>query len=110
MVLQPSGIARQRGNQVVRSTAQKDMAVFFQDVLETGVGGRMRARLDDGSILALGSQARLTVAEHNTATQQTTLQLQYGKVRAQVVEKTRPDAKFEVHTNTAVAGVLGTPV
>jgi hypothetical protein len=108
VVLQPSGVARQRGSQVVRSTAEKDMAVFFQDVLETGVGGRMRARLDDGSILALGSQSRLTVQEHNTATEQTTLQLQYGKVRAQVVEKTRPDAKFEVQTNTAVAGVLGT--
>ena len=108
VVLQPGGIARQRGNQVVRSTAQKDMAVFFQDVLETGVGGRMRARLDDGSILAVGSQSRLTVTEHDTATEQTTLQLQYGKVRGQVVEKTRPDAKFEIRTNTAVAGVLGT--
>jgi hypothetical protein len=108
VVLQPGGVARQRGNQVVRSTAQKDMAVFFRDVLETGLGGRMRARLDDGSILAVGSQSRLTVTEHNTATQQTSLQLQYGKVRAQVVQKTRPDARFEVHTNTAVAGVLGT--
>lgn len=108
VVLQPGGIARQQGNQVVRTTAQKDMAVLYQDVLETGVGGRMRARLDDGSILALGAQSRLTVVEHNSATEQTTLQLEYGKVRAQVVEKTRPDAKFEIQTNTAVAGVLGT--
>ena len=108
VVLPPGDVNRQRGTQVVRTTAARGMPVYYQDVLETGVGGRLRARLDDGSILALGSQSRVRVVEHNAQTQQSTLQLEYGKVRAQVVRLTRPGSRFEIRTNTAVAGVLGT--
>ena len=108
VVLPPSDVLRQKAGQPVKTDAQKGMTIYYQDVLETGVGGRVRARLDDGSILALGPQAKLQVIEHNKQTEQTTLQVEYGKVRAQVVKQTKPGAHFEVKTNTAVAGVLGT--
>ncbi|MBI4458561.1 MAG: FecR domain-containing protein, partial [Acidobacteria bacterium] len=108
IVLPPGEVARQRGAQVVRTNATKGMTVYYRDVLETGVGGRLRARLDDGSILALGPQSRIEVIEHDAQTQQSSFQLQYGRVRAQVVRMTRPGSRFEVRTNTAVAGVLGT--
>ncbi|MBI1955310.1 MAG: FecR domain-containing protein, partial [Acidobacteria bacterium] len=108
VVLPPGLVARPRGAQVVRTEATKGMTVYYRDVLETGLGGRLRARLADGSILALGPQSRIEVIEHDAQTQQSTFQLQYGKVRAQVVRLTRPGSRFEVRTNTAVAGVLGT--
>lgn len=108
VVLPPGNVGRQQGPQLVRTTAKKDMTLYYQDVLETGMSGRLRARLDDGSILALGSQSRLQVVEHDAQSQQSTLQLEYGKVRAQVVQLTRPGSRFEIRSNTAVAGVLGT--
>ncbi|MBI3894883.1 MAG: putative Ig domain-containing protein [Acidobacteria bacterium] len=108
VILPPGNVARQKGPQIIRTNATKGMTVYYQDVLETGIGGRLRARLDDGSILALGPQSRIEVIEHDAQTQQSTFQLQYGKVRAQVVRMTRPGSRFEVRTNTAVAGVLGT--
>src|SRR5688572_14628288 len=74
VVLPPGNVARPRGSQVVRTEAAKNMTLYYQDVLETGVGGRLRARLDDGSILALGPQSKLTVLEHNARSQQSTFQ------------------------------------
>ncbi len=108
VVLKPSQVLRQKGTQEVSTDAEKGMTVFYNDVLQTGMGGRMRARLDDGSILALGSQSKLRVIEHNKQTEQSTFQIEYGKVRAQVVKQMKPGAHFEIKSNTAVAGVLGT--
>jgi hypothetical protein len=64
--------------------------------------------LNDGSILSLGSNAELRVVQHNAASQQTALQLEYGKMRSQVVHLTKNGSKFEVRTPTAVIGVIGT--
>src|SRR3972149_365501 len=57
VVLPPGQVARPSGTQVVRMEAKKGLPVYYRDVLETGVGGRLRARLQDGSILALGAQS-----------------------------------------------------
>ena len=43
VVLPPSEVVRQRGRQSIRTVAQKGMTLYYQDVLETGVGGRLRA-------------------------------------------------------------------
>ncbi|MCG5029825.1 FecR family protein, partial [[Ruminococcus] torques] len=69
--------------QVTTLDAAKGMALYYQDVLQTGVGGRLRARLEDGSIISVGSQSKLTVLEHDARTQQSTFQIEFGKVRAQ---------------------------
>src|SRR5713226_3409211 len=88
--------------------AKKDMGVFWQDTVKTERGGRARLRLEDGSILNVGSQASLVVTKHDPGKQQTDLELVYGKVRADVTKIASPDGHFEIHTKVAVCGVVGT--
>jgi hypothetical protein len=82
--------------------------VFWNDQLQTNAAGRMRVNLRDGSILSLGSNSQMHVVQHDAAAQQTTLEMLFGRLRSQVVKLTQPNSKFEVHTPTAVAGVIGT--
>jgi hypothetical protein len=82
--------------------------VDWGDVVRTGDGGRARVALDDGSVLNVGSSSSLTVTQHNAASQQTQIELTYGRVRSQVIKQSKPNAKFEVHTAVGVAGVVGT--
>src|SRR5580658_7257971 len=82
--------------------------VDWGDVVKTGDGGRARVALDDGSVLNVGSSSSLTVTQHNAASQQTQIELTYGRMRSQVVKQSKPNAKFEVHTAVGVAGVVGT--
>ena len=88
--------------------AKKDMPVFWQDTVKTERGGRARLRLEDGSILNVGSQASLVVTKHDPGKQQTDLELIYGKVRADVTKIATPDGHFEIRTKVAVCGVVGT--
>src|ERR1700687_2898083 len=82
--------------------------VDWGDVVHTGDGGRARVSLDDGSVRNVGSSSSLTVTQHNSAAQQTQIELTYGRMRSQVVKQAKPNAKFEVHTAVGVAGVVGT--
>ena len=59
----------------------------------------------DQSILSVGSQSELRIVKHDPRSQQTTLELNYGRVRAEVAPVTRRDGQFQVKTPTAVAGV-----
>jgi hypothetical protein len=88
--------------------AKKDMAVLWRDTVKTERGGRARLRLEDGSILSVGSQASLIVTKHDAGKQQTDLELVYGKVRADVTKIATPDGHFEIRTKVAVCGVVGT--
>lgn len=96
----------QRGAQQVSAAAQTPL--FWQDVVQTDRGGRARIALDDGSILNVGSESSLAITKHDANSQQTELDLAYGRVRANVVKLSRPGAEFKVKTRTAVAGVVGT--
>ncbi len=80
----------------------------WNDLLQTNAKGRVRAGLTDGSILSLGSNSQLRVVQHDAAAQQTSLDLNYGKLRNQVVKITQPGGKYEVRTPNAVIGVIGT--
>lgn len=80
----------------------------WNDLLQTNTKGRVRAVLTDGSILSLGSNGQLRVVQHDATTQQTTIDLNYGKLRNQVVKITQPGGKYEVRTPNAVIGVIGT--
>src|SRR6267378_255928 len=82
--------------------------VDWGDVVKTNEGGRARVSLDDGSVLNVGSSSSFTVTQHNSAAQQTQIELTYGRMRSQVVKQAKPNAKFEVHTAVGVAGVVGT--
>jgi hypothetical protein len=88
--------------------AEKDFVVNWNDIVKTERGGRARVRLDDGSILNVGSQSQLRIQEHDAAVQRTTLQLAYGRMRASVVRISNPSGSFQVRTSAAVAGVVGT--
>ena len=87
--------------------AAKD-TLQWNDLLETNAKGRLRAGLTDGSILNLGSNSQLRVVQHDAASQQTSIDLNYGKLRSQVVKITKPGGKYEVKTPNAVIGVIGT--
>src|SRR2546426_4476121 len=88
--------------------AKKDMPVFWGDTVKTERGGRVRVQLEDGSILNVGSQSSLLIQRHDANTQQTELELIYGRVRADAVKIATPSGEFNVRTRAAVAGVVGT--
>jgi hypothetical protein len=88
--------------------AAKEMGVFWGDVVKTERGGRVRVRLEDSSILNIGSESSLTVTSHEAALQRTRVELFYGRMRAHVAKMTKNPTDFIVRTPVAVAGVVGT--
>ncbi len=89
-------------------TASAKTAVDWQDLVNTQVNARARIALDDGSVLNVGSESSMKVVKHDAGTQQTELELTYGKLRTQAQKIAKPDGKFEVRTPAGVAGVVGT--
>jgi hypothetical protein len=89
-------------------TAKVKDDLDWNDLLQTQKSGRLRAGLKDGSILSLGSNSELRVVQHDAASQQTSLEMDFGKVRSKVVKITQPNGKFEMKTPNAVIGVVGT--
>ncbi|RME85692.1 MAG: hypothetical protein D6771_02895, partial [Zetaproteobacteria bacterium] len=91
-----------------RMPAEVGMAIERRDVLETGDFGRIKAILNDGTKIYVGSRSRIEVARY--AKKQSRLvaamNMFWGRVRF-FVHKTFGGA-FEVHTTTAVLGVRGT--
>jgi hypothetical protein len=83
-------------------------SLAWNDLLKTDAQGRLRAGLTAGSILSLGSNSELQVVQHDAVSQQTSIAMNYGKLRNQVVKMTKPDGKYEVRTPNAVIGVTGT--
>jgi len=88
--------------------AAAGMPVQWGDVVNTGHLSRARISLTDGSVLNVGSDSNLTIAKHDAASQQTDLDLNYGRVRAKAVKLSKPDAHFQIRTSVGVAGVVGT--
>ena len=95
-----------RGGQSI--TATPEIPVLWEDTIATGHLARARVALDDGSVLNVGADSSLRVTKHDAASQQTDLELGYGRVRANAVKQTKPGASFQIRTPTGVAGVVGT--
>lgn len=89
-------------------TASAKTPVDWQDVLSTQANGRARVSLDDGSVLNVGSDSSVKVVKHDAGAQQTDLEVTVGKIRSQAQKIAQPNGKFEVHTPSGVAGVVGT--
>jgi hypothetical protein len=82
--------------------------VNWQDLVKTQNTGRVRIALLDGSTLNVGARSEMRIVQHNAQSQQTQVELTLGKMRTQVIKLTKPGASFEVKTQTAVIGVVGT--
>lgn len=89
-------------------TANAKTPVDWLDVLSTQANGRARVSLDDGSVLNVGSDSSVKVVKHDAGAQQTDLEVTVGKIRSQAQKIAQPNGKFEVHTPSGVAGVVGT--
>ncbi len=86
--------------------AEVNTPVLWDDLVTTEPRGRVRVTLQDGSILNVGSESSLTVTKHDATTSETDLVLTYGKMRVKT-QKVGAGGHFEVRTNTAVLGVIG---
>ncbi|HUO33574.1 MAG TPA: FecR family protein [Candidatus Acidoferrum sp.] len=88
--------------------ASTSAVVYWGDIVNTGHLARARVALNDGSLLNIGSDTNMTITQHDASSQQTELELNYGRVRAKAVKLVKPNSKFEIRTPTGVAGVVGT--
>lgn len=78
------------------------------DVLRTENQGRLRVRLEGGTVLSLGPESELRLAHHDEKAQQTDLDLAHGRLRSRVVQVNKKDGRFAVRTPVAVVDVVGT--
>lgn len=83
-------------------------ALNWNDLVNTDNSGRMRIALDDGSLLSVGTSSQMRIVRHDAKTQQTQLEIAYGRMRSQIAKLTQPGSVFQIRTPTAVAGVIGT--
>lgn len=87
--------------------AQVSDPLAWADIVRTNADGRMAISLTDGSALTLGAKSEMRIVKHDPASQQSTMELLYGRMRARVTAVTQKGGGFEVHTPTAVIGVIG---
>ena len=95
---------------IQRSTAQlaaeRGTSVSWDDLLHTDNKGRLRVQLLDQSLIFLGPDSQVRVLRQAASSDQSSLELAYGKIRMRLVKQ--PGQRFELPTPTAVAGVIGT--
>lgn len=98
----------QRVGQTVEVALKLNDPVNWEDVVRTLRTGRVRIGLLDGSFLNVGARSIMKIAKHDAQSQQTQIELQLGRLRGEVVKISKPGGNFEVRTQTAVIGVVGT--
>ena len=85
--------------------------VHAGDTLDVAAGAKLKLRMNDGSVIAVASGSRVTIAEYrvgdNGESRDATLSLGEGLLRAVVSTLTGPP-HFEVETATGVAAVRST--
>jgi hypothetical protein len=86
-------------------------AVYVGETLEVAAGAKLKLRMNDGSIIAIASEGRLTIADYRIGnggeSRDATLSLSAGLLRA-VVSTLKGPPHFEVDTATGVAAVRST--
>jgi len=103
----PRGVILRVG-QTAETPLKLSDAVSWNDVVRTLDRGRVRIALLDGSTMNVGARSTMRVVKHDPQSQQTEIELTLGRMRSEVVRLTKTDAKYEVRTQTAVIGVVGT--
>jgi ferric-dicitrate binding protein FerR (iron transport regulator) len=82
--------------------------ILWEDTVRTLGTGRVRIGLLDGSVLNIGARSTMRIVKHDAQSQQTEIEMQLGKLRGQVVKLSKPGSSFQIKTQTAVIGVVGT--
>lgn len=82
--------------------------VDWNDTVHTQNKGRLQITLTDGSVLSVGSRSEMKVVKSDPEAQQTDIELVTGTVKADVQKVTKSGGHFQIHTKTAVIGVVGT--
>jgi outer membrane protein OmpA-like peptidoglycan-associated protein len=95
------------------SVVQLGAAVLFKDTYETKSQAKLKLLFRDDSVLSLGENTRLQIAENiyhpDQGQRSTVINLMNGSVRALVGKFFGgPGSKFEIHTPTAAAAARGT--
>jgi ferric-dicitrate binding protein FerR (iron transport regulator) len=98
----------QRRGQTTEIPLKIQDPVNWEDVVKTLKTGRVRIALLDGSFLNIGARSQMRITKHDPQSQQTEVEMTVGRLRGEVVKLTKPGASFEVKTQTAVIGVVGT--
>jgi hypothetical protein len=94
-----------------RSAAGRGTLLFPGQTLITAEASAVQIRMEDGTLVGLGSSTRLTLASYEVEVprqRRGRLQLGVGRIWARVTSFFGSDSEFEVHTDNAVAGVRGT--
>lgn len=82
--------------------------VVWNDTVHTQDRGRLMITLTDGSVLSVGSRSEMKIVKVDAGAQQTDIDLITGTIKADVQKVTKSGGHFEIHTKTAVIGVVGT--
>lgn len=84
--------------------------VLHGETVETGASSRLELLLPDESVVRLGPSSKLVLSEVNFkgSDRRFSAKLAFGKVWSKVTRTLGGDAKFEIETDNAVAGVRGT--
>jgi ferric-dicitrate binding protein FerR (iron transport regulator) len=98
----------QHSGQTAELPLRLNDAVNWEDIVRTLRTGRVRIGLLDGSFLNVGARSVMKITRHDPQSQQTEIELQLGRLRGEVVKITKPGGSFQVRTQTAVIGVVGT--
>ena len=98
----------QHPNQSHQLNLSVNDGVVWHDTVRTLGTGRVRIGLEDGSVLNIGARSTMRIVRHDAQSQQTEIEMQLGKLRGQVVKLSKPGASFQIKTQTAVIGVVGT--
>ncbi len=99
---------RQQVGQGPEITLRLNDGVNWEDVVRTLRNGRVRVALLDGSFLNVGARSQMRITKHDPQSQQTEVELKLGRLRGEVVKLTKAGSSFQVKTQTAVIGVVGT--
>ena len=111
----PTGVVRnaigegvlQRQGRGAEIPLQLSDAINEKDVVRTLVTGRVRIELLDGSFLNVGAGSVMRIINHDPLAQQTQVELTQGLMRAEVAKGTQPGGSFQVQTQTAIIGGVG---
>lgn len=94
--------------QTTQASLKVSDSIVWEDTVRTLGTGRVRIGLTDGSVLNVGVRSTMRIVKHDAQSQQTEIEMQLGKLRGQVVKLSKPGSSFQVKTQTAVIGVVGT--